>query len=81
MGATARPDGISSRFRRAEGPRHPWTTGAVTIDLPVIVDWVNVDPVTGEETVRIEARVDLVGDQPEIVKMSLAARDGLDLVA
>ena len=81
MGATPRSDGVSSRFRRAEGPRHPWNTGTVTIDLPVIVDWVNIDPVTGEETVRIEARVDLVGDQPEIVKMSLAARDGLDLVA
>jgi len=81
MGAPPRSDGISSRFRRADGPRHPWTNGTVTIDLPVIVDWVNVDPMTGEETVRIEARVDLVGDKPEIVKMSLAARDGLDLVA
>ena len=81
MGKSARPDGVSSRFRRAKGPRHPWSTGTVTIDLPVIVYWVNVDPGTGEETVRIEARVDLIGDQPEIVDMSLAARDGLDLVA
>lgn len=81
MGKTARPDGVSSRFRRAKGPRHLWSTGTKTIDLPVIVDWVNVDPGTGEETVRIEARVDLIGDQPEIVEMSLAARDGLDLVS
>jgi len=29
----------------------------------------------------IEARVELVGDEPEIVKMSLDARNGLDLVA
>ena len=81
MRTPARPDGISSRFRRATGPRHPWTTGPVTIDLPIIVDWVHVDPATGEETIRIEARVDLVGDQPQIVDMSLTARDGLDLVA
>lgn len=51
------------------------------IDLPIIVDWVNVDNATGEETVRIEALVDLVGDKPQIVKMSLAAHDGLDLAA
>ena len=81
MGATPRPDGISSRFRRADGPHHPWTTGTVTIDLPIIVDWLHVDPVTGDEMVRIEARIDLVHDKPEIVKVSLAAGDGLDLVA
>ncbi|MGV1005892.1 MAG: hypothetical protein ACOYEV_14260 [Candidatus Nanopelagicales bacterium] len=81
MKAAPRPFGISSRFIRADGPRHPWTTGGVTIDLPVIVDWVNVDPATGAEWVRIEARVDLVGDKPEIVEMSFTARSGLDLAA
>ena len=81
MSPANRPFGISSRFIRADGPRHPWTTGAVTIDLPVIVDWVHVDPANGDESVRIEALVDLVDGQPEIVKMSLAARDGLDLAA
>ena len=81
MSPATRPFGISSRFIRADGPRHPWTSGAVTIDLPVVVDWVHVDPDTGDESVRIEARIDLVGDRPQIVKMSLAARDGLDLVA
>ena len=63
-----RPFGISSRFIRTEGPHRQWTTGEVTVDLPVIVDWVNVDPDTGEEIVRIEARVDLIGDTPEVVK-------------
>ncbi|MGV0991148.1 MAG: hypothetical protein ACOYEV_14145 [Candidatus Nanopelagicales bacterium] len=81
MGATPRPFGVSSRFVRADGPRHPWTTGTVTIDLPVIVDWVHVDPATGAESVRIEARVDLVGDKPEIVEMSFVGRSGLDLAA
>ena len=81
MKVVPRPLGVSSRFLRADGPRHPWRTGAVIIDLPIIVDWVNVDNATGEETVRIEALVDLVGDKPQIVKMSLAAHDGLDLAA
>lgn len=76
-----RPFGISSRFIRAEGPRHPWTTSGATIDLPVIVDWVHVDPDTGEETVRIEARVDLIGGRPHVVNMSLDALAGLDLTA
>jgi hypothetical protein len=79
MVKASRPFGVSSRFIRAEGPHHPWTIGEVTIDLPVIVDWVHVDPDTGEETVRIEARVDLIGDKPEIVRMSFSASAGLDL--
>ena len=81
MRPAPRPFGVSSRFIRADGPQHPWQTGAVTIDLPVIVDWVNVDPGTGAELVRIEARVDLVGDKPEIVEMSFTATNGLDLAA
>lgn len=80
MGASPRPFGISSRFLPADGPRHPWTTDEVTVDLPVIVDWVKVDPATGEEQVRVEARVDLVEGKPEIVKMSFTAESGLDLV-
>ncbi len=79
MVKASRPLGVSSRFVRTEGPRHPWTTQGVTIDLPVIVDWVQVDSDTGGETVRIEARVDLIGDKPEIVEMSFAAAAGLDL--
>lgn len=79
MGSAPRPFGISSRFIRPEGPRHPWTTGGVSIDLPVIVDWVDVDPATGDASVRIEALVDLVADKPEIVKMSFLAHRGLDL--
>lgn len=70
---------VGSHFTRAEGPRHPWTTGEVTVGLPVIVNWVQTDAVTGEEEVRIEARVDLVADKPEIVEMSFVSTAGLDL--
>ena len=52
----------------------------MTIDLPVVVDWVSVEPSTGKETVRIEARVDLIVGKPEIVAMSLVCETGLDLV-
>jgi hypothetical protein len=50
----------------------------VAIDLPVVVDWVWVEPSSGEEQVRIEATVDLVGDSPAVVAMSFVAPDGLD---
>jgi hypothetical protein len=50
----------------------------VAIDLPVVVDWVWIEPSTGEERVRVEATVDLVGDSPAVVGMSFAAPDGLD---
>lgn len=49
------------------------------MELPVIVDWVRVDPATGAEVVRIEARVDVVEDKPEVVEMSFSAPAGLDL--
>ena len=78
MGALPRPAGVSSRIIRAKGPRHPWTAQGETVDLPVIIDWVWVDPATGEELVRIEAKVDLVGDAPAIVQMSFVASAGLD---
>jgi hypothetical protein len=81
MAAAPRPFGVSSRFVRADGPHHSWNNGEVTVDLPVIVDWVKVDPATGEQAVRIEARVDLVNDKPEIVAMSFVAPSGLDLAA
>ena len=73
--------GVSSRLSRADGPRHPWVTNDVTVDLPVTVDWVRVDPSTGTEQIRIEARVDLVDGEPMIVAMSLTSSTGLDVVA
>jgi len=81
MGVTPDHVRVSSRITRAQGPRHPWTTDQATIELPVIVDWVQTDPSTGEEEVRIEARVDLVDNTPEIVEMTLAAPAGLDVAA
>ncbi len=51
----------------------------MTVDLPIVVDWVKVDRVTGVEEVRVEARVDLVDGQPEIVQMSFVAEAGLNL--
>jgi len=41
--------------------------------LPVIVNWVQVDATSGEEKVRVEARVDLVADKPEVVEMTFTA--------
>jgi len=79
MGGAPRFTGVSSRFVRADGPRHPWTTGEVTVDLPVVVDWVQTDPTTGDEAVRINARVDLVDGEPQIVDLSLVAPAGLEL--
>lgn len=80
MATASRAFGVSSRFVRTEGPHHRWTIDGVSIELPVLVDWVHVDPDTGDETVRIEARVDLIGDRPEIVNMSFDAATGLDLI-
>ena len=76
MGALPRTSGISSRITPAAGPRHRWEVQGVAIDLPIVVDWVWVEPSTGEERVKIEATVDLVGNFPAIVGMSLSPRMG-----
>lgn len=78
MGALPRTAGISSRVTQAAGPRHRWEVQGVAIDLPIVVDWVWLEPSTGEERVRIEATIDLVGDSPAVVGMSFVAPDGLD---
>ena len=81
MNTQPRPPGVSSRIAPAAGKvRRPWAAAGVTIDLPVIVDWVSVDPHTGEESVRIEARIDLVDGEPALVSMNLTCETGLDLL-
>lgn len=54
-------------------------TRGVTIDLPIVVDWVWTDPSTGNVQVRIEATVDLVGGAPAIVQMAFDSPLGLDI--
>ena len=74
----ARPPGVSSRITKKRGDRHPWTTRGVTVDLPVIVDWVFTEESTGDVRVRIEATVDLVDEMPAIVSMTFTSAAGLD---
>lgn len=82
MSTRSRPPGVSSRLTLAAADiRHPWTSAGVTVDLPVIVDWVSVDTFSGEESVRIEARIDLVDGEPALVSMSLECDTGLDVLA
>lgn len=79
MAAMPRPPGVSSRITKKRGDRHPWTTRGVTIDLPVVVDWVFTEESTGDVRVRIEATVDLIGDAPAIVQMTFDSPVGLDI--
>lgn len=78
---SGRPAGISSRVRPAEGPRSTWIArNGKTVDLPLVVDNVNVRPGSGECIWCIEARIDLVAGQPELVDIRLAATPCLDPV-
>lgn len=83
MDPQRRPPGVCSRIRRDPGrDPHRWTTSdGVSVDLPVIVDWVSIDPETGHESVRVEARIDLINDEPAIIEMVFTACDGLDPLA
>lgn len=76
-----RPPGSSSRLRRARGPRSTWIApNGQSIELPLIVDHVNVDEATGECIWYIEARMDLVGTSPQLVDVRLVGNPCLDTV-
>ena len=78
---SGRPAGISSRVHPQKGARKTWVAqNGEAIDLPLVVDNVNVHPDSGECIWCIEARVDLVAGQPELVDIRLAATPFLDTV-
>ena len=76
-----RPAGQSSRVRVADGPRSEWVAeNGQAVALPLIVDNINVHAESGERVWCIEARVDLVAGQPELVELHLTATPCLDTV-
>ena len=76
-----RPHGVSSRVRRADSSAGTWTAkNGEAVELPLIVDLVNIDPDSGECTWMFEARIDLVGHEPALVNISLEGNPCLDPV-
>ena len=76
-----RPAGLSSRVRVADGPRSEWVAeNGQAVDLPLIVDHVNIDPESGECIWLIEARLDLVNGRPQLVDVRLTGMPSLDTV-
>lgn len=69
----ARQPGLSSRLRRAPGPRSSWVSPTGTeLDLPVILDLVATG-LDGAERWRVEATVDLRAGAPALTQLSVAA--------
>lgn len=76
-----RPDGLSSRVRLVEGSQNKWVArNGQTVDLPLIVDLVEIHPDSGECTFNVEARIELVSGQPQLVDIHLAGMPCLDPV-
>ena len=76
-----RPAGQSSRVCLAEGPQSRWIAeNGQAVDLPLIVDNINLHAESGECIWCIKARVDLVSGQPELIDMHLTATPCLDTV-
>jgi len=73
--------GVSSRIRRAPGRKKRWqATPERSFPLPVIVDHMFVDPVTRALGWHFEATIDLVDDEPRLVRLDVRGPQGLDLV-
>ena len=76
-----RPTGYSSRVRPGAGHRSTWIAwNGQSIDLPLIVDHVNIDPISGKCLWYIEARIDLVADKPELIDIRLSGEPNLDTI-
>ena len=77
----SRPPGHSSRTRRGDGPKSEWIApNKQAVPLPLIVDNVYIDPQSGVPVWCIEARVDLVGDSPELIEIHITGDPCLDPV-
>jgi hypothetical protein len=73
--------GVTSRIRPAPGRKHRWRIDdTTTFPLPVIVDHMFVDPQTRAVGWHIEATIDLVDDEPALVRLDARAARGFDLV-
>jgi len=74
-----RPPGHSSRTRRGDGPKSEWIApNKQAVPLPLIVDNVYIDPTSGVCVWCIEAKIDLVGDSPELIELHLEGDPCLD---
>ncbi len=80
MSEDERP-GVTSRIQPAPGRKRPWRIDDErTFPLPVIVDHRGVDPETGELQWHFAATIDLVDDEPAIVRFEAVSPRGLDVV-
>jgi len=76
-----RPSGFSSRVRLGIGRRNKWVAwNGQVISLPLTVDHVNIDPVSGECIWYIEAHIDLIADKPELIDIQLRGNPNLDTI-
>ena len=74
-----RPSGISSRLRLCEGTRSKWVaSNGQVVQLPLLLDILNIDEGSGEITWLVEAQVDLVADQPELIDVHIKGHPFLD---
>ena len=74
-----RPNGISSRLRRGKGARSKWIAqNGHAVQLPLVLDIVNIDEGSGEASWYVEAQVDLIADQPELTDVHLKGHPLLD---
>ena len=74
-----RPNGISSRLKRGKGARSKWVApNGQVLQLPLVLDILNIDEGSGEASWLVEAQVDLVADQPELTDVQLKGYPLLD---
>ena len=75
-----RPRGYSSRVRKVSGQKRIWTApNGQQVRLPLIVDHMNIDEY-GVQTWLVEAKIDLVANEPQLISVHMAANPNLDAV-
>lgn len=79
MPASERPPGMSSRLHPMTDAQPVAISDSATIDLPVVVDLMFIDPESGEKVWYFEAVVDY-DDSLVLRSLTMWGRDGLDIV-
>lgn len=76
-----RPPGVSSRLHPGQGSKTTWLTDAgVRVELPVILDLMEIDPLTQQPLWWVLATVGLHQNSPVVTGLELGCAQGLDLV-
>jgi hypothetical protein len=76
-----RPPGVSSRLAPIAGTKSVWQVdSSIAVELPVVLDLVEIDAASGSPLWWVAATLDLRDGAPVLTRVTVEADDGLDAI-